>query len=72
MRDVAGERDIGNRPQRIGRCLDPDELVLPGCIACRTTSALAMSMTSTRKPHCVAKFSSQWRNDQYITPGTST
>ena len=29
-------------------------------------------MTSTCKPQCVAKFSSQLRNDQYMTLGTST
>ena len=31
-----------------------------------------MSMNSTRKPQCVAKFTSQLRSDQYITFGATT
>ena len=47
-------------------------LVMPARAARRTTSGSAMSMTSTRNPHCVAKPRSQLRSDQYMTFGTST
>ena len=47
-------------------------LVLPGCSAPRNPSGSAMSMTSTCKPQCMAKFNSQLRNGQYMTFGTST
>ena len=46
--------------------------VRPGCTARRTSSVSVMSMNSTRSPHCVAKFMSQLRSDQYITFGAST
>jgi hypothetical protein len=46
--------------------------VIPVRAARRTSSGLAMSMTSTRSPHCVANPRSQLRSVQYMTLGTST
>ena len=47
-------------------------LVLRGRIAACTAAGLLMSMSSICKPHCVAKFISQLRSDQYMTCGAST
>ncbi len=46
--------------------------VLPGRMAAWTAALSAMSISSTCKPQCVAKFISQLRSDQYITFGAST
>jgi hypothetical protein len=46
--------------------------VLPGRSAACTAAGSVMSMSSTSRPHWVAKVISQLRSDQYMTLGAST
>ena len=62
VRDVGGGGDVGDRPQRIGRRLDPHQ---PGVARPRARAHCVRiapcRRTSTRRPHCVAKPASQLR-----------
>ena len=47
-------------------------LVWPGRMAACTAAGLVMSISSTCRPHGVAKVSNQLRSDQYMTLGAKT
>jgi hypothetical protein len=63
--------DVGDRPQWVGRRLDPHQPGRPGAAAARSRSSDIVSMKSTATAPFAANSPSQRRNAQYITRGAT-
>ena len=73
VRDLGRRGDVADRPGRVGRRLEPDQLgVVRAGPRRRSRRSGRRRRTRPSRPHCVAKVASQLRSDQYMTLGATT